>query len=67
MIKLTSHCGIYRFSFTNGNEKSLLELVLNDAIDADGFIVSAPKMNYSVKGQMIDENPFIVNYEGICL
>jgi hypothetical protein len=64
MIKLTSHCGICRFTFTNSNEKSLLEIVLNDRINTDGFILSSPTARYSVKGQMIGDNVCIVNYEG---
>jgi hypothetical protein len=64
MIKLTSHCGICRFSFTNSNEKSLLELALNNTIDVDGLMVSAPKVGYSIKGRTLDGNTFMANYEG---
>jgi hypothetical protein len=64
MIKLSAHCGICRFSFSNANEKSLLEIALKDDIDSNGLLVSAPRLSYSIKGQTLDGNTFIANYEG---
>jgi hypothetical protein len=64
MIKLSSHCGICRFDFTNVNEKSLLEILLNDDINSNGFLVSAPRPTHSLKGQSLNDNIFSLNYEG---
>jgi hypothetical protein len=37
---------------------------LNNNIDCNGFLISAPKLTYSIKGQKLDDNTFSVNYEG---
>jgi hypothetical protein len=64
MIKVYCHCGIFRFSFSNSNEKSLLEIALNSSVTAEGLMAEAPNLSFSVEGQKIDDQTFIVNYEG---
>ncbi|MDR0571565.1 MAG: hypothetical protein LBG48_01800 [Rickettsiales bacterium] len=38
--------------------------MLNNEINTEGLIVSAPIITYSVKGRMIGDNVFTINYEG---
>jgi hypothetical protein len=64
MIKLSCHCGLYHFDFSNGSEKSLAELLLDDEIDTNGLPVSTPKIYYSLKGQKIDNETYLINHEG---